>query len=127
MPSFVVNEIEVDVAHGSGELDSTLVGDRTRSIDGSTTTNIRAWKDGLSFSTPVIDRDDAEALRRLLRGDGHNFRFADSATDYYSKKGLAGTATLGGGTITAGGASGKFDKRVTFSSATPYLSWTPAD
>ena len=126
MPHFALNGATVEVAHGSGQRETAIVGSRQRAFDGTWRQTVRAHKDGYSASSPLMIRDSADALYLFLMGYGHNFKFASSATDYYSGKGLAGTATLGGGSITAAGASGKFDKRVTFSSATPYLSWTPA-
>ncbi len=125
MPHFALNGATIDVAHGSGHRETSIMGSRIRAVDGSWIQTVRTSKESYSASSPLMIRDSADALYSLLQGYGHNFRFA-AASDYYSGKGLAGTATLGGGTITAGGASGKFDKRVTFSSATPYLSWTPA-
>lgn len=124
MPHFTLNQITLDVALGSGKRETTIVGERRRAIDGTLLQTIRASKDSFDASSMLMQRADADALYALLMGYGHNMRFA-AASDYYSGKGLTGTATLGGGSITAGGASGKFDKRVTFSSATPYLSWTP--
>lgn len=123
MPYLTLNEIDFDVV--PGERETSIIGARRRMFDGSYKQTVRASKESYTTQTGLLSRDDADAFYDLLMGYGSNWRFA-AASDYYSGKGGAlGVETLGGGTITAGGASGKFDKRITFSSATPYLSFTP--
>lgn len=123
MAFFVANEIEIDVAHQSGEKESLLIGERKRMFSGRYVQTVRAWANRFSAQTPPMPRADADALYRLLRGDGHNFRFA-AAGDYYSGKGLPGTAASD---PVAGGANGHLgadNKRITLDSDDT-VSWTP--
>lgn len=122
MAWFSVNGVTIELALGSGKRESNIIGVRRRAFDGSLLQSASAIKDGLDFETTLMVRDDADALYALLMGYGHNFRFA-AAGDYFSGKFLKETATSG--SPLAGGASGKFDKRLTLES-TEYVTWTPS-
>lgn len=121
MAWFEMNGASIDLALGSGQRETIIVGDKRRMYDGSVRQIVRSEKFGADFTTTPMVRDEADALDKFLRGHGENFRFP-TAGEYYSSKGLAHTATVGA--PVAGGASGKFDKRLTLPSAAS-VTWTP--
>ena len=123
MAFLTVNAVSLDLAAGSSKRQWLAFGDRRRVASGALRTNEATEKRTWDCMTTPMKAADATAWSGLLRGRGHNFRFA-AAGDYYSAKGLAGTAS-GAGTVTAGGSSGKFDKKVSFSASTRVLEWTP--
>lgn len=120
MAYFTLNGIDFDVI--PGERETSIIGARRRMFDGSYKQTVRTSKEVYATQTGLLSRDDADAFYSLLMGYGHNWKFA-AASDYYSGKGLGSTAT--NGTPTAGGASGKFDKRLSLDN-TEYVTWTPS-
>lgn len=124
MSWLTLNGIEIELALGSGKRDTQIIGERRRAFDGTMISSGRAMKDGYDCTTTLMARDDADALYAFLMGYGHNWKFA-AALDYYSGKGLKDTANTGPAGVTAGTASGKFDKCIALGS-TENVTWTPA-
>lgn len=98
-------------------------GERRRAFDRSLRGSRYHRKRRLECQSLHLTPAEADALAGLVDGLGHSWRF-DHATQglYSSGKGLPTSAT--NGTITTNGASGKFDKQVTFN-ALAYARWTP--
>lgn len=123
MPFLTINGIQVKVDLRAGARKWSEGGYVERMFDRSATkfeaNEKRSWR--LETENRGLTRTEADALSALVRGRGHTWKFA-AASDLWSSKGLTTSATSG--TLTAGVAGGKFDKKLQITAA-GYGRWTP--
>ncbi|RKH09331.1 hypothetical protein D7X74_29845 [Corallococcus sp. CA047B] len=93
--------IEVRCSTAKGLMQKpTLLGPRMRTFSGWAMSGTRARVHTWSGGTPPMPLAEAQALRRLIDGEGHSWAFeANSGVGLYSSKGVPGTVV---GTIGVG-------------------------
>lgn len=96
MTYLTLSGIEVRCASSRGLMQKpTLLGPRVRTFRGFAQSGTRARVFTWSAGTPPLPMAEAQALRRLLDGDGHSWDFASTPTNaFVSSKGLV--ASLNG-------------------------------
>jgi hypothetical protein len=82
-------EIPLD-ANVDAEMTETIVGERKEAFDGTLLTSINNNRRTLVLNTPLIEKEDADALVGIVQGLGENFSLSNTL---YSGKGYEATFT----------------------------------
>jgi hypothetical protein len=110
MAVFKINGWDVPLsADMQVEMNESVIGERKEAFDGTMLTSINNTRRTVVLNTPLIEKDDLDALSGIIQGLGENFSFDETL---YSGKGLKAIFTrdstryLNDGTSVPSGISG---------------------